>query len=192
MVSGVGHQIDTTLCDLAADAVGATPSNAAEIVFPDRRELLGRTEILRAGLARAAGGRLHLSQIRLNETVRKLAALSPANRLALIDRRRILARERLVSAALLRTEREAGRRERAEETMNRAMRDRIARTGQNLLLLRKRMEAMNPRAVLDRGYAMVLTDGNRILATAEQARKEKDMILQFSDGQVAVAGKETQ
>ena len=54
------------------------------------------------------------------------------------------------------------------------------------------MEAMNPRAVLDRGYAMVLTDGNRILATAEQARKEKDMILQFSDGQVAVAGKETQ
>ena len=192
VVSGVGHQIDTTLCDLAADAVGATPSNAAEIVFPDRRELLGRTEILRAGLARAAGGRLHLSQIRLNETVRKLAALSPANRLALIDRRRILARERLVSAALLRTEREAGRRERAEETMNRAMRDRIARTGQNLLLLRKRMEAMNPRAVLDRGYAMVLTEGNRILATAEQARKEKDMILQFSDGQVAVAGKETQ
>ena len=76
--------------------------------------------------------------------------------------------------------------------MNRAMRDRIARTGQNLLLLRKRMEAMNPRAVLDRGYAMVLTEGNRILATAEQARKEKDMILQFSDGQVAVAGKETQ
>ncbi len=191
VVSGVGHQIDTTLCDLAADAAGATPSNAAEIVFPDRRELTGRTEILRSGLARAAGSQLHMKQIRLNETARKLAALFPANRISLIDRRRILARERLVSAAMRRTEREAGRRDRAEEALDRTMRDRIAHTGHDLLLKRKRLEAMNPRTVLDRGYAMVMTEDNRILANAEQARKEKDMVLQFSDGQVAVTGKET-
>ena len=54
VVSGVGHEIDTTICDLAADVRASTPSNAAEIVFPDRKELRGRTEALRAGLRRAA------------------------------------------------------------------------------------------------------------------------------------------
>lgn len=192
VVSGVGHQIDTTLCDLAADAVGATPSNAAEMVFPDRKELTGRTEVLRSALARAVSEQLHLRQIRLNEFLRKLEALSPSNRISLLDKRRILARERLISAALRRTERDGSRRDRAEEALDRSIRERILRTGQNLLMLQKRMEAMNPRAVLKRGYAMVMTGEKRILATAEEARKEKELILQFSDGQVEVAGKETQ
>ena len=191
VVTGVGHQIDTTLIDLVADLAGATPSNAAEIVFPDRKELLGRTEILRKNLRHAAGNQVQVRQIRLNEILRKLGALSPANRLALLDRRRIQAQGRLNSVTERRMERAGIRRDKAEEALKRTMEDRIKRTEQHLLLLRKRLEAMNPRAVLDRGYAMVTTGSNRILATAEAARKEKNMILQFSDGQVAVTGKET-
>lgn len=42
VVSGVGHEIDTSICDLAADVRASTPSNAAEIVFPDRAELRNR------------------------------------------------------------------------------------------------------------------------------------------------------
>lgn len=40
---GVGHEIDTTLADLAADVRAATPSNAAQILVPDKRELIERS-----------------------------------------------------------------------------------------------------------------------------------------------------
>jgi exodeoxyribonuclease VII large subunit len=54
VVSAVGHEQDTPLCDLAADARASTPTAAARLVVPDERELRGRLEDLRAGLARGA------------------------------------------------------------------------------------------------------------------------------------------
>ena len=191
VVSGVGHQIDTTLIDLAADQAAATPSNAAELVFPDRRELQGRVDLIRSGLLRAVTDRLRLKQLRLHETGRRLAALSPENRIAMIDRRRLLDRERLVSAAGQQAEKAGIRLERAGETLERSMRDRMKGTEQQLLVLRKRMEAINPRSVLDRGYAMVYSETERLLTSASRAREEKEMILQFADGRVKVTGKGT-
>src|SRR5205814_6066785 len=44
--SAVGHEVDTTLADFAADVRAATPSNAAEIAVRDRREVLHRVEAL--------------------------------------------------------------------------------------------------------------------------------------------------
>lgn len=53
-VSAVGHEIDVTLCDLVADVRAATPSAAAEIAVPSRRELVERIQTLGRRLSRAA------------------------------------------------------------------------------------------------------------------------------------------
>src|SRR5437879_7241148 len=52
VVSAVGHEQDTPLCDLAADARASTPTAAARLVVPDATELLARLERSRTGLAR--------------------------------------------------------------------------------------------------------------------------------------------
>ena len=44
IITGVGHEIDVTLADLAADRRAATPSNAAQILVPDRQEIANSTE----------------------------------------------------------------------------------------------------------------------------------------------------
>ena len=48
---GIGHEVDMTLADLAADVRASTPSNAAQIIVPDRRELLQEIKALVDGMA---------------------------------------------------------------------------------------------------------------------------------------------
>lgn len=44
-ITGIGHEVDTSLCDLAADVRASTPSNAAEILVPDRRETAASVDV---------------------------------------------------------------------------------------------------------------------------------------------------
>jgi len=44
ILTGIGHEIDTTLADLAADVRASTPSNAAEMLVPDKREIIARVD----------------------------------------------------------------------------------------------------------------------------------------------------
>ena len=114
VVSAVGHEVDVTICDLVADVRAATPSQAAEIVVPDREAIEHRLETLDHRLARAIErsvlderGRLDQLQARLATRGRamvqrprarlrgleqQLAGHHPRTRLGL-DRRRLAALE---------------------------------------------------------------------------------------------------
>jgi exodeoxyribonuclease VII large subunit len=103
-ISAVGHETDISICDLVADARAATPSAAAELAVPSRREVLARVESLGKRLASAArrreeravsglsqlqqrfaraGGRLvERRQARIESLAGRLHALSPLSTLA--------------------------------------------------------------------------------------------------------------
>jgi exodeoxyribonuclease VII large subunit len=89
VISAVGHEQDTPLCDLAADARASTPTAAAKLVVPDLGELVERLERQRAALARGAqrGLERHTQRVTgLGERLRRAPALAVERKAALLER----------------------------------------------------------------------------------------------------------
>ncbi|WP_295438686.1 exodeoxyribonuclease VII large subunit [uncultured Thiodictyon sp.] len=193
VVSGVGHEVDTTIADLAADRRGATPSAAAELVAPSAEHLGQRVAALRARLGHLQGRLIEGAGLRLAAVLRQLALLHPAARLESraqrldeLDRRLAEAMQRHLRGARARLEPRAlslaavsparrlglaaasldGLRARLHWAQSRALGRLQERLGRALTGL----DARSPLATLARGYAIVtrLPDG-QILRDPAQA-----------------------
>ncbi|QIZ76981.1 exodeoxyribonuclease VII large subunit [Ferrimonas lipolytica] len=81
VISAVGHEVDTTICDFVADVRAPTPSAAAELLSQDRSHLLRQTEQLQQRLLRATRGQLTHQQHRLALLASRLDAAHPKNQL---------------------------------------------------------------------------------------------------------------
>lgn len=141
VISCVGHETDFTIADFAADLRAPTPSAAAELAVPEAAALRAAIDgLLEGGAAAIERGltleRAHLA--RLNAS----AALNMPSRL-LIERRET-ALERLT-----------GRMTRAAQTMPQTKRARLDG-------LMRALGAVNPNAVLERGYAVVRQNGRAV------------------------------
>jgi exodeoxyribonuclease VII large subunit len=133
VVSGVGHETDTTLIDFVADVRAPTPSAAAELVSPDMTELLDDIRQLRNRLDAAVTQRLTTARDGVSHLNRRLALCSPERRIRR-DRQHI---DDLMHRAAIMLERRI--------TLARAHLDGV----------RGRLQALSPLATLDRGYAVV-------------------------------------
>jgi exodeoxyribonuclease VII large subunit len=88
VISAVGHEQDTPLCDLAADARASTPTAAARLVVPDATELLAHLERSRTGLARGTRGVLDRRRQRIvqaHDRLRRAPALAVERKRARLE-----------------------------------------------------------------------------------------------------------
>ncbi len=183
VISAVGHETDTTIADFAADARASTPSNAAEMAVPDRREIIEGLRDIRRHLDNAVSAMLRENRLAVMTLRNRLASISPERQLnALIARvqkgtqRMDAAIDRCLADKLPRIQMAEVRLCSAAELAIRQKTERIANA-------RARLTALNPAAVLERGYALVM-DGERVVTSAKHAPQA--MTVRFADGHVNV------
>jgi exodeoxyribonuclease VII large subunit len=207
VISAVGHETDTTLCDYAADVRAPTPTAAAEMAVPVRAELMaGLTELgLRAGRAIRRG--VELKRERLSVQMRLLPA--PDALLALHRQRSDDMGERLTRGLRHRVSlawrqlsdaggalRPALLHQRIEREQSRLSALRLRPEMVQRVLAQRRLDldalwrlalSLDPRRPLSRGFALVTGRDGRVLAHAEQARAAGAMTLTFQDGTLDVS-----
>ncbi len=187
VISAVGHETDFTLCDFAADRRASTPSNAAEIAVPDGADAVEGLRMLRERLHRAAAQSLQSRSLALLTLRERLGAASPMARLHELTARQAALAGRLsaLTDSLLRERKlELERlRLRVEQAADAAM----DQSERRLMQQRTRAEALNPMRVLERGYALVLSD-DKLISAAKDAPER--MTLRFADGSVKVRKEE--
>jgi len=161
VVTGVGHETDYTIADLVADVRAATPSLAAAAAVPDVASLVHRTRQLHRGMTHMTQQRLRHERSRWLTANRTLLQSSPQSRLRAQSRRADELRRSLRRAMTLQTQTKRAR----------------------LDALRAQLSALDPLAVLERGYA-VLTDAesDHLVRRVGEATPGKLLRARVADG----------
>lgn len=161
VISGVGHETDTTIADFVADRRAPTPSVAAELAVPVLEDLVLILRDRRGRLARGLKARLSFERERLGRAMacrflRKPSLLVAERRLQLANRSRDL---------------------------EFAFRERFQKERHRLAILTARLTGLNPQGVLERGYVLVRDESGMVISSASQASPAQPLIVRWHDGE---------
>ena len=162
IISAVGHETDTTLCDFAADMRAPTPSAAAELAVPEGIALMQSVDELFLRADSTLKGILDRQKSAVENMKKKIMLGSPESRIKLAEER-IASGERIVKTRM-----------------------------ENILHSRKimlasaagKLEAVNPLAVLARGYGVVKNSQGEIVSSVDAVELGSTVHLLVKDGDI--------
>ena len=161
VISAVGHETDFTICDFAADRRAATPSAAAELAVPDSYEI-------REGLNSSAAYLSALLKKKLSVCKENLKRLESAK--VLCDPDAVLNEKRMTVLHI-------------SQLLDRAEGSKLNEKKHSLANAVGRLEALNPMAVLRRGYGAVEDKNGKLILGAKELLDDMEVKIRFSDGE---------
>jgi exodeoxyribonuclease VII large subunit len=164
VITGVGHETDFTIADFVADLRAPTPTAAAELATPDQADLQTSLSDLSQRLSRGFSAHIRDHRWLLNDLVNRFQRQSPISRIQ-SDRQRL------------------------DEYSHRScigLANYLNLQNTRLTGLEQRLSALNPQAILERGYAMVAHPDGRIVKQAGQVAPGDPLSVRVSDGEFDV------
>jgi len=184
LISGVGHETDFTIADFCADVRAPTPTAAAELAAQPRGSWLDALERTDERLHAALRRRLDTGAQRLDGAASRLGR--PLARMGAQQMRLGRAAHRLRYALQGRLERERARAPLLDAQLKRAVQARCERAAQVLERSRIRLELLDPRLVLQRGYALLTDEMGKAVTSVHQTHAGQALRATLADGEVAV------
>ncbi len=162
VVSAVGHETDYTIADLVADVRAPTPSAAAELVVPEAAELAAGIRALTGRMTRVVRDELERAWQQVDSCERGLSPRRLAARLD--DQRRSLSSLVRMMAACANTN--------------------LAANASSWNSLRRELSALNPAAVLERGFAVARGGDGTVIHNAQQVTRGQALKLLLARGEL--------
>ena len=161
IVSAVGHETDTSILDLAASFSVATPSAAAELIFPDSSEIMQSVKNSERIMKKETEGILFSKFMQLDNLTLSLKNPKEIINLILHDTEKLMFK--------------------AEKILKELINQKSAELSE----LEKRLETVNPLSPLQRGFAIVSQNGKTIKRSVELEPKSP-FEIRFGDGKVEI------
>ena len=154
VISAVGHEIDVTLADLVADVRALTPSEAGELVVPNRDDVFGHLDDLKDRLVNGLRQRAIKARMQLDALASRPVLANPKQRI----------RQWIETVDEL------------DESLKLAMQRRLETARQKVAGLAQTLDALSPLAVLARGYSVTFRT-----SVADDGRTERRELIRQAD-----------
>jgi exodeoxyribonuclease VII large subunit len=163
VISGVGHETDFTIADFCADVRAATPSNAAEMAVPESLSMIERRERADIRMRAALARRMDYAMERFERLRGRPVLTRPDVMLSAIGERIT----RLTTAVMADSRR------------------RLTLWDEQAAALGRQLEALNPTAVLSRGYAILFDGEGNSVRSVNDIRAGQAFEAMVHDGRIA-------
>lgn len=160
IISAVGHETDTTICDYAADLRAPTPSAGAELAVDDMSQVMGTVRQYEEQLKSSFWKKIQEAENRLEQYRLRFRANSPEHRIR--EQGRILTEK--------------------EERMKLLMRGRLEGEKARLLVYIEKMKGLSPLSKLEQGYAFVTDGQEKRITEVKQVLPGDELKLYLADG----------